>query len=123
DAPRRVLAPILGPRALRRLRERWFAVAEEHVDALLAGAGPVLEVDAMPALAEAFPLRVFPDAVGIPREGREHLLPYGDHLFNAFGPPNELVAKGAPHVAEHAGWVNAQCAREVLSDDGFGAAI
>ena len=123
DAPRRVLAPILGPRALRRLRERWFAVAEEHVDALLAGAGPVLEVDAMPALAEAFPLRVFPDAVGIPREGREHLLPYGDHLFNAFGPPNDLVAKGAPHVAEHAGWVNAQCAREVLSDDGFGAAI
>lgn len=125
DAPRHVLAPILGPRALRRLRERWFAAGAEHVDALLAGAGPggVVEVDAMPALAESFPLRVFPDAVGIPREGREHLLPYGDHLFNAFGPANDLVAKGAPHVAEHAGWVNAQCARGVLADDGFGAAI
>ncbi|HEY2220702.1 cytochrome P450 [Actinomycetospora sp.] len=125
DAPRRVLAPILGPRALRRLREQWFAAGEEHVDALLADSGPagVVEVDVMPALAESFPLRVFPDAVGIPREGREHLLPYGDHLFNAFGPANDLVAKGAPHVAEHAGWVNAQCAREVLTDDGFGAAI
>jgi cytochrome P450 len=123
DAPRHVLAPILGPRALRRLREQWFAAGEEHVDALLAGVGRVVEIDAMLALAEAFPLRVFPDAVGIPREGREHLLPYGDHLFNAFGPSNDLVAKGAPHIAEHAGWVNAQCAREVLDDDGFGAAI
>jgi 4-methoxybenzoate monooxygenase (O-demethylating) len=124
DAPRRVLAPILGPRALRGLRERWFAAAREHVDALLAdaGTGPV-EVDAMPALAESFPLRVFPDAVGIAREGREHLLPYGEHLFNAFGPANELVARGAPRAAEHAAWVNAQCTRDVLADDGFGAAI
>jgi cytochrome P450 len=124
DAPRRVLAPILGPRALRRLRDRWFAAAREHVDALLAdgGSGPV-EVDGMADLAESFPLRVFPDAVGIAREGREHLLPYGDHAFNAFGPSNDLVAKGLPHIGEHAGWVNAQCAREELADDGFGAAI
>ncbi|NWJ72700.1 cytochrome P450 [Pseudonocardia sp. ICBG1122] len=124
DAPRRVLAPILGPRALRPLREQWFAAAVEHVDTLLSRGGtePV-EIDGMVDLAEAFPLRVFPDAVGIPREGREHLLPYGDHLFNAFGPENWLVERGAGTVAEHAGWVNAQCAREVLSDDGFGAAI
>jgi cytochrome P450 len=120
DAPRRVLSKVLGPRALRRLRERWHADAADLVDAVLA-AGDTL--DAVPALAEAFPLRVFPDAVGIPAEGRENLLPYGDHLFNAFGPANDLVAKGAPRVAELSGWVNAQCAREVLSDDGFGAAI
>ena len=120
DAPRRVLSKVLGPRALHRLRERWFADAEAVVDAVLADGGTF---DAVPALAEAFPLRVFPDAVGIPQEGREHLLPYGDHLFNAFGPPNDLVAKGAPRVAELSGWVNAQCARDVLTDDGFGAQI
>ncbi|MHC1558873.1 cytochrome P450 [Actinomycetospora sp. C-140] len=120
DAPRAVLAPILSPRALRGLRERWFADAEALVDEVLA-AGP--EIDAMTRLAEAFPLRVFPDAVGIPRAGREHLLPYGDHLFNAFGPENALVAKGAPTIADHAGWVNAQCAREMLADGGFGAQI
>ena len=124
DAPRRVLAPILGPRALRRLRDRWFAAADEHVEALLADGGPgPVEVDGMADLAESFPLRVFPDAVGLPREGREHLLPYGDHAFNAFGPANDLVAKGLPHIGEHAGWVNARCAREELADDGFGAAI
>ena len=54
---------------------------------------------------QAFPLRVFPDAVGIPQEGRENLLPYGDHAFNAFGPANDLVAQGAPRVAELSAWV------------------
>jgi len=66
---------------------------------------------------------VFPDAVGIPKEGRENLLPYGDHAFNAFGPSNDLVAKGAARVAELSGWVSDQCARDVLTDDGFGAQI
>ncbi|WP_018330345.1 cytochrome P450 [Actinomycetospora chiangmaiensis] len=123
DAPRRVLAAILGPRALRRWRDRWFAAAVEHVDALLGTGGRPVEVDGMAALAEAFPLRVFPDAVGIAREGREHLLPYGEYLFNAFGPHNELVAAGAVAAGGHAAWVNAQCARETLADEGFGADI
>ncbi|GAA5170701.1 cytochrome P450 [Pseudonocardia eucalypti] len=120
DAPRRVLSGLLTPRALRGLREDWRAAAEALVDELLA-AGP--ELDAVPALAEAFPLRVFPDAVGIPMQGREHLLPYGDFLFNAFGPPNELVLAGRDAAAGHAAWVNEQCRREALADTGFGARI
>lgn len=120
DAPRRVLTKVLGPRALRRLRAAWFADAEVLVESVLSSG---VEFDAVRDLAEAFPLRVFPDAVGLPKEGREHLLPYGDHLFNAFGPGNDLVQKGAPRVAELSAWVNAQCARDVLTDDGFGAAV
>jgi cytochrome P450 len=120
DAPRRVLAKVLGPRALRRLRDRWTADAEQLVDSVLAEG---TEFDAVPALAEAFPLRVFPDAVGIGPDGRENLLPYGDHAFNAFGPSNDLVAKGEPRVAELSAWVGQQCARAALTDDGFGAAI
>ncbi len=59
------------------------------------------EIDAVADLAEAFPLSVFPDAVGLAREGREHLLPYAGLAFNAFGPPNEpaparLRDRGAP---------------------------
>jgi cytochrome P450 len=119
DAPRAVLTKILGPRALRKLRADWFADAQELVDQVLAER----EFDAVTRLAEAFPLRVFPDAVGIPRAGRENLLPYGDHLFNAFGPFNDLVDKGQPRVAELSAWVNAQCARDVLTADGFGAQI
>ncbi|MFJ9387826.1 cytochrome P450 [Nocardioides sp. NPDC101246] len=119
DAPRHVLTPILAPRALRSLRERWSRVAEELVDDLVERG----TVDAVTDLAEAFPLRVFPDAVGISEEGREHLLPYGDHLFNAFGPDNHLVEAGKPGLPDAAGWVNGQCARDVLSPDGFGARI
>nr|WP_246324740.1 cytochrome P450 [Petropleomorpha daqingensis] len=120
DAPRRVLSKILGPRALRKLREDWFADAEVLVDEVLSN-GP--EFDAVESLSSVFPLRVFPDAVGLLPDGRENLLPYGDHAFNAFGPANDLVAKGEPRVAELAGWVGSRCAREALTDDGFGAAI
>lgn len=120
DAPRRVLAGLLVPRALRRLRGEFSAAAERIVDAVLAD-GP--EFDAVPALAEAYPLAVFPDAVGIPADGRENLLPYGEFLFNAFGPHNDLVEAGAARAPELAAWVNGQCRREVLADGGFGARI
>jgi hypothetical protein len=120
DAPRRVLREILAPPALRRLRSRWLELADQLVDQVLAGGA---EFDAVPALAEAFPLRAFPDAVGVGPDGREHLLPYGNMAFNAFGPVNELVRADAGRAAELSAWVDAQCAREALSGDGFGAAI
>jgi 4-methoxybenzoate monooxygenase (O-demethylating) len=119
DAPRATLATIVGPRALHRLREPWFSSAAELVDAVLLED----EFDAVPALAEALPLRLFPDAVGIPRPGRENLLPYGDFLFNSFGPPNALVERGRSAIGPIAQWVNAQCARESLRQGSFGAAI
>ncbi|RNG34815.1 cytochrome P450 [Streptomyces botrytidirepellens] len=120
DAPRRVLSEILAPPALRRLRTRWSAVADELVGQVLRDA---TEFDAFAALAEAFPLRAFPDAVGLGPDGRENLLPYGNMAFNAFGPRNDLVAADAHRVAELSAWVNAQCTREALSADGFGAQI
>jgi cytochrome P450 len=120
DAPRRVLQKVLGPRALRRLHDGWAADADALVDEVLARG---TAFDAVEALAATFPLRVFPDAVGIPQAGRENLLPYGDHAFNAFGPDNDLVAKGAPRVAELSAWVTEQCRRDVLAPTGFGADI
>ncbi|MFI6564361.1 cytochrome P450 [Streptomyces sp. NPDC050534] len=120
DAPRRVLREILAPPALRRLRERWHLVAEELVDQVLAESA---EFDGFTMLAEAFPLRAFPDAVGLGPQGREKLLPYGTMAFNAFGPRNELVAADAHRVAELSAWVNARCDRDALSEDGFGARI
>jgi cytochrome P450 len=120
DAPRRVLREILAPPALRRLRETWHTAAEELVDQVLSRG---MEFDAFTRLASAFPLRVFPDAVGLGSEGRENLLPYGNIAFNAFGPRNDLVAADAHRVAELSAWVNAQCARESLTEDGFGARI
>jgi FAD binding domain len=114
-----VLSKVLGPRALGTLRAAWFADAARLVDEVLAET----EFDAVTRLAEAFPLRIFPDAVGIPQQERENLLPYGDHLFNAFGPHNDLTGRGEPRAAGLSAWVNAQCAREVLAPGGLGARI
>jgi cytochrome P450 len=124
DAPRAVLGSILGPRQLTRLREAWEADAAELVGELLARAeGGVLEFDAVPDLAGAYPLRVFPDAVGLLPDGRENLLPYGDMAFNAFGPHNALVKRDADVVGPLSSWVASRCAREALSEGGFGAQI
>jgi cytochrome P450 len=124
DAPRRVLSGLLGPRAQRRLRAEWTVAAEEMVDRLLVGpAGSSVEFDAVTALAEAFPLKVFPDALGLPDPGRGNLLAFSDFLLNAFGPRNALVAEGAPRAKELTAWVNAHCAREALAEGGFGAQI
>src|SRR3954454_24429686 len=69
DAPRRMLQKVLGPRALRRLREQWAADADALVDEVLVSG---TSFDAVPALASVFPLRVFPDAVGLLPDGREN---------------------------------------------------
>ena len=120
DAPRAVLSKILGPRALRRLQARWTTDAIALVDEVLSRG---LELDAATDLAAAFPLRVFPDAIGIPQEGRENLLPYGDHIFNTFGPNNDLVAKGAERAPQLLAYAEAQCARENLTEDSLGARV
>ncbi|HEY5853405.1 MAG TPA: cytochrome P450 [Aldersonia sp.] len=120
DAPRAVLSKILGPRALQQLRADWIADADALVEQVL---GERIEFDAVTHLAAAFPLRVFPDAVGIGQPGRENLLPYGDLAFNSFGPSNELVARAGARAAELSAWVAAQCTRDRLSDSGFGAQI
>lgn len=116
DAPRAVLSSILSARALRGLSEHWCRDAAAFVEGL-----PADEVmDGAGEIAAVFPLRVFPDAVGIGVEGRENLLPYGDHLFNSFGPHNVLVARGEPTIGAVSGWVNAQCTRDQLADNVFG---
>ncbi len=79
--------------------------------------------DAVPDLAEAYPLRVFPDAVGMPRENRRFLLPYGNMVFNSFGPHNAFFQEAVRDAAPVLEWVQAQSQREHLTDQGFGAEI
>ena len=120
DAPRAVVAPLLTTRRLRDLEEKWRADAATLVAELLERG---TAFDAVTDLAEVFPLRVFPDAVGIGTAGRENLLPYGDFAFNAFGPANELVTSASPHMPPVTEWIGRQTLRENLTDDGFGAQI
>jgi cytochrome P450 len=101
---------------MRSLKERFAAAADEMLAALVAKG----QFDGCTELAEAFPLRVFPDAIGMRPENRHHLLPYGDMVFNSFGPANELFQAAAVRAKEVFPWVEAEALREHLAPDGFG---
>lgn len=104
---------------MKTLRADFAAAAGAKVDELLDRR----DFDGIADLAEAYPLSVFPDAVGLTKEGREHLLPYASVVFNAFGPPNALRQEAIERSAPHQAWVGAQCQRDALAPGGFGACI
>jgi hypothetical protein len=104
---------------MKQLRDGFAAAAEAKVDELLARGS----FDAVADFAEAYPMSVFPDAMGLKQEGREHLLPYAGLVFNAFGPPNELRQTAIERSAPHQAYVAEQCQRENLAPGGFGAGI
>src|ERR1700759_411285 len=74
-------------------------------------------------LAEAFPLKVFPDAVGIDGDGRENLLPYGSMVFNSFGPRNDLFDKAMANAGPVRDWIMSKCSRAALAPGGLGIHI
>ena len=116
---RAVLSRVLSPAVMKQIRDGFAAAAEAKVDELLAKGS----FDAVADLAEAYPLSVFPDAVGLKQEGREHLLPYAGVVFNAFGPPNELRQTAIERSQPHQAYVQEQCQRDNLAPGGFGACI
>lgn len=116
---RAVLSKVLSPAVMKQIRDGFAAAAEAKVDELLAKGS----FDAVADLAEAYPLSVFPDAVGLKKDGREHLIPYAGLVFNAFGPPNELRQTAIERSAPHQAYVQEQCQRENLAPGGFGACI
>ncbi len=116
---RRVLSRMLSGAAIKGLHARFQRDADAIVAALVARG----TFDAVPDLAEAYPLQVFPDAIGMPRGNRRHLLPYGNMLFNSFGPCNALFEDAVQDAAPVLEWVQAQSRRENLAPAGFGAEI
>jgi len=116
---RTVLNRALSAKAMAGLRESFRDAAETFADALLARR----RYDAITEIAEVYPLKVFPRAVGLGADGLENLLPYGALAFNAFGPRNKHFDAAMAGASVVVGWINAQCRREALSPDGIGAAI
>jgi 4-methoxybenzoate monooxygenase (O-demethylating) len=116
---RAVLSQVLSPTVMKKIRDRFAAAAAAKVDELLA----LKSFDAVADLAEAYPMSVFPDAMGLRQEGRENLLPYAGLVFNAFGPPNKLRQDAIERSAPHQAYVAEQCQRDNLAPDGFGACI
>jgi 4-methoxybenzoate monooxygenase (O-demethylating) len=116
---RSVLAQVLSPKAIGHLRQDFQAAADVLVDGLVQRR----HFDAAADLAAVFPMQVLPDAVGLPQEGREHLLPYANLNFNAMGPKNSLYERAVALAGDAPQWVVRQCKRENLRPNGFGADI
>ncbi|AJE80403.1 hypothetical protein SLNWT_0027 [Streptomyces albus] len=116
---RKVFAPVLAAPAVRKLRTESAATAAQLVDSVVRKGS----VDIVRDLAQVFPLQVLPDAVGLPVPGREHLISFGELVFNGFGPQNDLFTRALERSGPARDWVAACMRRENLSDTGMGATI
>ncbi len=116
---RSVLMNVLSKPALQGLSDDFKDTADKLVDRLVDKG----EIDAVQELAEAFPLSVFPDTIGLRKDGRENLLPYGNMAFNAFGPRNELFEQSFANAQPVVQWIMDQCQRPALAPGGIGEKI
>jgi 4-methoxybenzoate monooxygenase (O-demethylating) len=116
---RAVLTRILSPAAINVLRTTFAREAEALADRLV----DQREFDGIADLAEAYPLKVFPDAVGLSEDGRENLLPYGNMVFNSFGPRNDLFDKAMANAGPVRDWIMSKCSRAALKPDGLAMQI
>lgn len=105
--------------ALKARLPEWKSKAMSLVSGLV-GQGPF---DAVARLAEAFPLSLFPDMIGLRDDGRENLLPYAMTAFNAFGPRNALLQESLASAQEATRWVAEACKRENLKGPGWAADV
>jgi cytochrome P450 len=110
DRTRKVMMRTMTPRALAGLEAPMRREAEALVERLLQRD----TFDAVKDLAEAYPLKVFPDAVGLNADDREKLLIYGAMVFNAIGPDNEVRRESLANAAAVVPWITAKCARDAL---------
>jgi hypothetical protein len=116
---RAVVSSVLTPPAVRRLAEDFRERADQLVGDLVDRGG----FDAVTELAEVFPVAAFPDAVGLPRAGREHLMRYGSMVFNGFGPRNDHFSRAMAHAPAVQAWIQAACEPSALTPDGLGARL
>jgi cytochrome P450 len=93
---RQVVAHRLTPRALRPLR----GYVQEQADALVADLVRRRSFDAVSDLAQALPLAIVPEFVGLPVRGRAKLLDWASANFDSLGPMNERCAAALPGAVE-----------------------
>lgn len=116
---RKVMARALSPKAIAGLKEDFRTAAERIIDQLIERG----TFEAVADLAEAFPVAVFPKAVGMVDSDRRRLVDYGAMVFNALGPDNKFRRAAMDQAADIVPWITAACARDRLTTDGLGALI
>lgn len=116
---RSVLMKVLNPVNIRGLREDFTRAAGPLVSAALEKG----EVDAIPELAQPFPLQVFPDAVGLDGGNRLNLLAYGRMVFDGMCPENDVFERAMGEAGHVVPWIEKQTQRDALRPGGLGAQL
>ncbi len=116
---RNVAGRVLSHANLRKMRPEFEREAAALVDRLLERG----EVDGVADIAQPFILKVYPDAVGVGPNERDKLLAYGNMVFNAFGPRNDICEESMVEAEPVSEYVMRCCTREELSPDGLGAEV
>jgi len=117
---RKAMNTVISPRGVRALRAGFEDYAAELLPQLLARG----RIDGIADLAQAFPLRAFGDAVGIPREGRaENLVSQGAMNFSYFGPEDDRAQHFIDQAAGTFEWVMDRTCRDSLAPGGLGAQL
>ncbi|MFF7335592.1 cytochrome P450 [Streptomyces sp. NPDC008150] len=97
---RATLTENLAPRALRGLKGRIEAKADDLVAALVARGS----FEAVDALARAFPLEVVADLIGFTGHVRDSMLRWGQAAMEVLGPLNRRTAESFPVAGELYTW-------------------
>lgn len=116
---RDALMRFFSPVALAGYRAGFAAEAARIVDACLAAG----TVDAVADIAAPFVLKVFPDMLGLPQEGRALILDFGDAAFNVVGPRNTIFQASFARAAPAFEWVDRNTRRDTVAPGSLAARI
>lgn len=119
DRTRGLMNKVASLSSIKIRAPQWQTIAHDIVDGALQKG----DINAVPEIAETFPLAVFPDLIGLREEGRENLIPYGNAAFNAFGPQNQLLTDALEASQKPGEWVAISCKRENLKPGGWGMKV
>lgn len=116
---RKLMDRIVTLRSLNIREAAWMEKARSLVATVVARG----RIDAVPELAEAYPMTVFPDLIGVSPEGREQMLIYSAALFNSLAPDTERFRKANEEAVPAVAWVTEACKRANLAPDGWGMQV
>ena len=113
---RAIVGRVLSAPNLRSFRAGFEVEANKLIDRLL----DMSEVEVTNDVAQAYVLKVFPDAVGLTPDNRINLMKYGAMVFNGFGPVNDITTDSMRDVGPVAAWIMEQCRHENLAPGKLG---
>lgn len=116
---RGIVADRLSLRAVREITPEIQSKADQLVADILSRG----QFDGVTDFACRFPLLVMADLIGLPEDGREHILGWADAGFNLFGPDNERTRSSVGKFPEVVSYIRSLEKPGRLRPGSMGAAI